>query len=204
MSKRILIFSDIHGDLKALERLMAIEADLYIAAGDLSNFARGLDKIGPVLAPKGQQMLVMPGNHESESDVVKFTDTWGLRNFHRRVIEFAGYQIAGLGYSNITPFKTPGEYTETQIAEHLSPWSGLNPLVLVCHCPPKDTLLDRAGPGKHFGSPAVRAFIDANQPEYFFCGHIHEAEGVETIIGEKTRGRNVGKRGYLLTVPATA
>jgi uncharacterized protein len=35
------------------------------------------------------------------------------------------------------------------------------------------------------------------QLDYFFCGHIHEAEGRETRIG-KTKAWNVGKRGYLL------
>ena len=37
---KILIFSDIHGDLRALERVVAQPADIYIAAGDLSNFAQ--------------------------------------------------------------------------------------------------------------------------------------------------------------------
>jgi Icc-related predicted phosphoesterase len=194
---RILIFSDLHGDLKALERLMAIEADLYIAAGDLTNFAKGFDKIGPLLQPKAERMYVMPGNHESAADIAGFTAQYGLQEFHSRVLHVAGVHIAGLGYSNITPFNTPGEYTEEQFAEHLNPWRELHPVVLICHCPPKDTPLDRAGEGKHFGSPTIRKFIDDVQPDLFFCGHIHEAEGVETTIG-RTKGRNVGKRGYLL------
>ncbi len=35
---KLLIFSDIHGDKAALEKLMATEADYYFAAGDLANF----------------------------------------------------------------------------------------------------------------------------------------------------------------------
>ena len=42
-SMKLLIFSDIHCDLKALERLMATEADYYFAAGDLVNWGRGLE-----------------------------------------------------------------------------------------------------------------------------------------------------------------
>jgi Icc-related predicted phosphoesterase len=45
----------------------------------------------------------------------------------------------------------------------------------------------------------VREFIEREQPRYFFCGHIHEAEGVEERLGA-TVGRNVGKRGYLLEI----
>ena len=45
---------------------------------------------------------------------------------------------------------------------------------------------------------AVAAFIEARQPRYFFCGHIHEAEGVVAQLGAATTGVNVGKAGYLL------
>ena len=51
--------------------------------------------------------------------------------------------------------------------------------------------------GLHAGSRAVREFIEKYQPAYFFCGHIHEAEGVTIQMGA-TRAQNVGKRGYLL------
>ena len=69
--------------------------------------------------------------------------------------------------------------------------------ILVCHCPPKDTALDRAAPGRHFGSTAVKEFIAAHQPVRFFCGHIHEAWGASEKMGA-TLGFNVGKKGYLL------
>ena len=52
-------------------------------------------------------------------------------------------------------------------------------------------------PGLHAGSTAVRDFIEKYQPEHFFCGHIHEAEGAAIRMG-KTRARNVGKAGFLL------
>jgi Icc-related predicted phosphoesterase len=49
----------------------------------------------------------------------------------------------------------------------------------------------------HAGSRAVREFIEKQQPGYFFCGHIHEAEGATENIG-KTHAFNVGQRGFLL------
>ena len=92
-------------------------------------------------------------------------------------MQIAGYHVAGLGYSNPTPFDTPGEYSEQELKERLDRFSGLDPLVLICHTPPKGTALDRAGEGKHFGSDAIREFIEREQPRYFYCGHIHEAAG---------------------------
>jgi Icc-related predicted phosphoesterase len=194
---KLLIFSDIHGDAKALERLVATPADAYFACGDLATFSRGLDRMGPILKQANGPVYVMPGNHESETQIAAFSKQCGFEFFHNRVIELAGRHVAGLGYSSITPFNTPGEYTEPEFAERLAPWAGLKPLVLICHCPPLNTPLDRAGEGRHFGSPAIGRFIEEHQPEWFFCGHIHEAEGVSAMLGA-TEGRNVGKRGYLL------
>jgi len=45
----------------------------------------------------------------------------------------------------------------------------------------------------------VADFLRQHQPERFFCGHVHEAEGVAIELG-RTRAVNVGKRGYLLTL----
>jgi integral membrane sensor domain MASE1 len=43
----------------------------------------------------------------------------------------------------------------------------------------------------------IRDFVQRYQPAHFFCGHIHEAEGVSIEIGP-TRAHNVGKKAYLL------
>ena len=53
---KILIFSDIHGDLRALERIVAQPADMYIAAGDLATFAKGLERCGEILKPLGERL----------------------------------------------------------------------------------------------------------------------------------------------------
>ena len=196
---KLLVFSDIHADHAALARLMEIDADLYFAAGDLVNWGRGLERVGPILARRAERMYVFPGNHESESDIARLCSNFGLHDFHGQALDVSGRHIAGLGYSNPTPFDTPGEYSEAELAERLSKFARLKPLILICHCPPKDTPLDRVGNGTHAGSTAVREFIDKYQPDLFFCGHIHEAAGVETELG-KTRCRNVGKKGYLLEI----
>lgn len=194
---RFLIFSDIHADHAALKKLMDIEADFYFAAGDLVNWGRGLERVGPILAQRADRMYVFPGNHESETDIAQLCAKFGLHNFHGCSLEAAGYHIAGLGYSSPTPFDTPGEYSEPELSERLSKFAGLSPLILICHCPPKDTPLDCVRGNIHAGSTAVREFIEKHQPDYFYCGHVHEAAGVEVKLGE-TRCRNVGKQGYLL------
>jgi Icc-related predicted phosphoesterase len=196
-TSKLLIFSDIHNDWKTLERILSVEADYYISAGDQVTWGKGLDRAGQILKTRGEKVWVLPGNHESAAQIATLCDQYGLNNFHQRHFTVGTHCIAGLGYSSPTPFDTPGEYSETQIAGHLAPFAPLHPLVLVCHAPPYGTALDRVRPGLHAGSTAVGDFIQRCQPAHFFCGHIHEAEGVSIEIGQ-TRAHNVGKKAYLL------
>ena len=194
---RLLIFSDIHNDWVTLERILAVEADFYISAGDQVSWGRGLDRCGQILKTRGDKVWVLPGNHESASQIAAFCDQYGLNNFHQRQFTVGAWHVAGLGYSSPTPFDTPGEYTELQLASLLAPLAKLHPLVLVCHAPPYGTALDEVRSGMHAGSTAVRDFIQRCQPAHFFCGHIHEAEGVSIEMGQ-TSAHNVGKKAYLL------
>lgn len=194
---KLLIFSDIHSDAKALDRLMAIEADYYFCAGDLVNFSRGLDAMGEILRKRGERVYVIPGNHETDLQVEDLCGRFGLRNFHGGVVEIDGFQVAGLGYSNRTPFDTPGEYSEEELAERLHRFDGLKPMIAICHVPPYGTMLDRITNLRHAGSKSMRDFLRREQPRYFFCGHIHEAAGVHSTLG-RTEAWNVGKRGHLL------
>jgi uncharacterized protein len=194
---KLLIFSDIHNDWATLEKLLAIDADYYIAAGDQVTWGKGIDRCGQILESRGDKVYVLPGNHESVDQIAGMCARHGFHNFHERHFQVGGWHVAGLGYSSPTPFQTPGEYSEPQIAERLERFAALDPLVLVCHAPPEGTALDRIRGGVHGGSRAIREFLVKYQPARFFCGHIHEAEGVEIHIG-RTLARNVGKRGYLL------
>lgn len=197
---RVLIFSDLHGDRRALERLLAQPADLYIAAGDLSTFGRGLERMGELLAPLGERVWVLPGNHETDQQNREFCGRYGLVDFHRQARPLGRTHWAGLGYSNPTPFDTPGEFSEEEIAEALAAFDGLAPPVyLVVHFPPWGTALDEVASGRHAGSRSLRAWVERKQPAYLFCGHIHEGAGKSEGIGS-TRCLNVGKAGYLVEV----
>jgi Icc-related predicted phosphoesterase len=200
---KVLIFSDIHGDTRALEKLIAQPADIYIAAGDLSTFGKDLDRCGEIMKPLGEKVWVLPGNHESHDDTRAFCQRFGFFDFHRQIralkSELGTTQWAGLGYSNITPFNTPGEYSEEEIAKALAPFDNLKPLYLVVHFPPQGTRLDEFAAGKHAGSPTLREWVDRVQPLCLFCGHIHECAGRGDRLGA-TKALNVGKKGYTVEV----
>src|ERR1700730_11698226 len=204
---RLLIFSDLHNDARALEKLMDIEADYYFAAGDLVSWARGLarglEKMAEPMKRHADRVYVLPGNHESERNIADFCERHGFVNFHGGTLDIGRIHIAGLGYSTPTPFDTPGEYSEEEMTARLArlgdKFAEGKPSVLICHAPPLDTDLDRIREGLHAGSRAAREFIEKHQPAYFFCGHIHEAEGTVIQMGA-TRAVNVGKQGYLLEI----
>jgi Icc-related predicted phosphoesterase len=196
---KLLLFSDIHNDWKTLERILTVEADCYISAGDQVSWAKGLDRCGEILKTRGDKVWVLPGNHETAAQITEFCAKYGLNDFHGRHFAVGQWTVAGLGYSSPTPFDTPGEYSEAELAQRLEPFASIEHLVLVCHAPPKETALDQVKPGLHAGSTAVREFIESRQPEYFFCGHIHEAEGKEIRMG-RTLARNLGKQAYVLSL----
>ena len=82
---KVLIFSDIHGDLRALERIVSQPADVYIDAGDLATFSRGLERCAEVLKPLGERLWVLPGNHETHDATRAFCEKFGFLDFHRQI-----------------------------------------------------------------------------------------------------------------------
>jgi uncharacterized protein len=200
---KLLVFSDIHSDARALQKLMATEADYYFCAGDLVNWARGLDAMGEILKKRGDRVYVIPGNHESAQQITDLCSRFGLNDFHGGTLEIGGFQVIGLGYSNPTPFGTPGECSEEDLAGQLHRFDGLKPMIAICHVPPHGTMLDRITNLRHAGSKSMREFLQREQPRFFFCGHIHEAAGAQEKLGE-TSAMNVGKKGYLLDLEKQA
>ena len=83
---------------------MAVDADAYFAAGDLVSWARGLDKMGEGMTGRRDRVYVLPGNHESASDIAEFCERFGFVDFHGATAEIGGVRFAGLGYSTVTPF----------------------------------------------------------------------------------------------------
>jgi uncharacterized protein len=200
---KVLIFSDVHSDARALEHLMAVDADYYFCAGDLVNWGRHLDAMGEILKKRGDRVYVIPGNHESAGQIADLCGRFGLHDFHGGRMRVGDFWAIGLGYSNPTPFDTPGEYSEQELEEKLHAFDGLKPMIAICHAPPHGTMLDRIRNLQHAGSRAVREFLQREQPRFFFCGHIHEAAGASEKLGQ-TSAMNVGKKGYVLDLEKQA
>ncbi|WP_320006735.1 metallophosphoesterase family protein [Maridesulfovibrio sp.] len=187
--KQWIAFGDIHQNLRFVDIIPEI-ADVFgiIVTGDLTNHSPegAVEKVWNAIHSKNSNILAQQGNMD-RGNVTEFLKSKGA-NLHRESRELdTGIKVMGVGCSIPTPFGTPGEITEEEMARYLdethSELGEYEQLLLVVHDAPFNTKLDAIANGVHVGSKAVRDFIEKHQPEIVLCGHIHEAQG-EDVIGE--------------------
>lgn len=178
---------DIHGNGAAAARIPEIAtADAVLVTGDITNLG-GPDKVGKVLDQLrglNPNVYAQIGNMD-QPQVSGWLTTLGI-NLHRTVLELApGLKFLGIGFSAITPFRTPSEVPDTMLGEWLEETARnigeYTALVLVSHTPPLNTATDRLASGVHVGSRAVREFIERMQPQVCLTGHIHESRDTDTL-----------------------
>lgn len=184
---------DIHESTERLASIPGVrEAAGLIITGDMTNRG-GPEQAGRVLAVAqavNPVVLAQVGNMDLPQ-VDAHLSALGL-NMHRQARWLApGLALMGVGFSSPTPFGTPCEAGEDELAAWLAEarrqalsLPGAAPgdaLLAVIHTPPKNTRLDCLPGGMCVGSTAVREFIMAAQPDVCVCGHIHEAVGEERL-----------------------
>jgi len=153
------------------------------------------------LGPLGLKCYLMPGNDDivgidgilAESNVVMNPDG--------QVIEIdAHHEMAGLAFSNMTPWKCPRDIAEEELARKIdvlvSHVKDVRSSIFCFHVPPYNTNLDLAPEldkdlkivhkGGQIcmipvGSTSVRAAIERYQPILGLHGHVHESRGFERI-----------------------
>ncbi len=181
---RMIGISDIHGDLAAVRRFVSdssTDADLIAISGDLTDRG-GIDDAREVLEMVGRRwddIVFIPGNMDLPV-LAEASKIGKAFNIHGRVLEHSGVMIAGFGGGNKSPFHTPFELSESEIAERLSLLHGSID-VLVTHVPPYGTRCDRAMKIRHVGSRSIRMFIEKRRPKLCLCGHIHESKCIDRL-----------------------
>lgn len=163
-------------------------------------------------------VMVMPGNDDDLAidDVIKKYRDAGVLWPLDGPVEVAGFQVASLAHVNPTPWNTPREGSEEELAklidEQVSQLDDPHRSIFNFHAPPYGTALDLApklkpdltpvmGPGGvetiHVGSQAVTGAIRKYRPLIGLHGHIHESaahdriEGVPVVNPGSEYGENV-------------
>lgn len=180
--------SDFHGSLetskRTVEKVRNINADIVLICGDITHFG-SVKEAEEILAPLitlNKPVLYVPGN----CDPAQLAENQinGAINVHGRCHTIKAVSFIGIGGAPASPFYSWFELSETQIKNTLDQAADLCSSLLVAvisHAPPKDTAVDLAFSKVHAGSTGLRAFIEERKPSVVFCGHIHEARGVDRI-----------------------
>lgn len=203
---KILAFVDVHGEIGKIKELAETakkeDVSALICAGDLTFFGSNLDNLVKRL-DIGLPLIIIPGNHELPNDIKNAAKKFKfVKNLHNSVFELDGCMFIGLGGSKITPFSTPFELDDMEIAKSLGKFDRFaekrKKVVLLVHEPPLNTILDRID-GMHVGSKAIREFIGKHEPNFCICGHFHENAGKEEKLS-RTTIFNPGAEGKIIEI----
>jgi uncharacterized protein len=186
---RLLVVSDFHGSIEAAHKTAAkakkTEADAIIVCGDITHFGsvENAEKILAPLTALGLPVLFVAGNCDPSQ--LAEAQIKGAVNLHEQCHELGMVSFLGLGASPASRFYSWFEMSETKILNTLMQTADRcsegRSLVVVSHTPPKGTKVDRAFSAIHAGSISLRTFIEKRKPNIVFCGHIHEAKGIDHI-----------------------
>jgi Icc-related predicted phosphoesterase len=186
---RAFILSDFHGYrkafLKAATTVKRVEADIIVVCGDITNFGN-VNQAKSLFMPLislNLPLLYVPGNCDLSSF---FKDTIeNATNVHASCVKIQDYSFIGVGGAPSSYLKTPLEFPDTWLMNSLNEGFTLCPstekLIILSHTPPFNTQIDLAYMNKHIGSQSVRLFIEQKKPLAVFCGHVHEAPGIDYI-----------------------
>ena len=198
---RILACSDIHGDQRLAEKLAqkaeAENVDLVVLCGDLSNDGTDTDNIIGAFVKRNKKVIFVPGNHESIATADFLAELYGAHNIHGYSIKHKDIGFFGCGGANIGPILKLEEEEIFQVLKKA--YSGMGTVrkkIMVSHVHPKDSKMERFS---NFvtGSHGIKKAIEYFQPDILLCGHVHEAEGLEEMMGN-TKVINVARNGKII------
>ncbi len=194
---KLLAFVDNHGDLSSLRKIKkkAKQAELLICAGDISLFEQDLDFLLYELNKIGKPLLIIPGNHETETNLKNICALFeNVYYIHKKLHKFKDYLIIGYGTGGFS--LTEPEFNKFMAKNKAKLKS--KKIILVIHAPPYHTNLDKLN-SDYYGNKTFRDFVEKKKPKLVICGHFHENSGKSQKIG-KTLVINPGPDGKILEV----
>ncbi|MBW2978845.1 metallophosphoesterase [Candidatus Woesearchaeota archaeon] len=200
---KILAAGDLHGDTRVAKKLSEKaekeKVDYVILCGDITQAEQSTEGlIGPFIA-KGKKVILIPGNHETLATADFLAELYGAKNLH-------GYSITtkdkigifGCGGANIGLSQLSEDEIFEKLKQGFENIKGLRKKIMVTHVHPAESKMEKFTqffPGSKGVTKAIKQF----KPNLLLCSHVHEAEGIEEMIGN-TKVLNVGKKGKIIEV----
>jgi uncharacterized protein len=199
---KILAAGDIHGDTSQANRLAEQaereNVDLVVLCGDLTYAEQSTEGIIGPFVKKNKKVILIPGNHETVATADFLAELYGATNLHGYSIKYKDVGLFGCGGANIGQFQLGEDEIFELIKKGYDKIKDARTKILVTHVHPTGSLMEKFT--QFFpGSEGVRKAIDTFKPDFLFCSHVHEAEGIEEKIGN-TKVTNVGKRGKIFEI----
>ena len=199
---KILAAGDIHGDTsqakKLAEQAENENIDLVILCGDLTYAETSTEGIIGPFVKKHKKVILIPGNHETVATADFLAELYGATNLHGYSIKYKDVGFFGCGGANIGLFQLGEDEIFELIKKGYERIKDAKKKILVTHVHPSGSLMEKFS-NIFPGSEGVKKAIDVFKPDFLLCSHVHEAEGIEEMIG-KTKVINVGKKGKVLEV----
>ena len=180
------------------ERAEKEKVDLVILCGDLTLFDSSTDNIMKPFVQKHQKVLLVPGNHESVATADFLAEFYGQKNIHGYSVKYKDVGIFGAGGANIGIEQLSEKELYDLLKKGFDKIKYLEKKIMVTHVHPSKTKMEKFT--KIFpGSKGVKKAIDELKPDILLCSHVHEAEGLEEMVGN-TRVINVGREGKIINL----
>ena len=197
---RILAVGDIHGDTKLVERLAQRaekeHVDMVVLCGDIAGPGEKTDNlIGPFKA-RNQNVLLVPGNHETFATADFLAEVYHVTNLHGYSFKYKNVGFFGCGGANIGLEQLKENEIFDILKNGFGKVQGSGKKIMVTHVHPSDSKMANFSSFVP-GSSGLKKAIDELQPDFLLCSHVHEAEGIEEMIGN-TKVLNVGQKGKII------
>ena len=196
---KILAFVDLHGSMSILRKIISRakkpDIGLIINAGDYTIFGDRHRHILKELNKVNKPVLVIHGNHESESKARKYCRA--LKNcifIHNKVYKKNNYVFFAWGGGGFSLTDREFEKAARKFREQFKN----RKIILITHAPPYKTRIDEIYK-EHAGNKSIKNFIIKYKPVLAVSGHLHENAGRQDKLG-KTIIINPGPRGKVLEI----
>jgi Icc-related predicted phosphoesterase len=189
---RILVVSDLHGDLKSVERAYeSYRPDLILSCGDWGDPDQVAESAVSAILER-VPIYTTFGNHDPVEVLARLRNQDGSAVLLGQgdVQHFGGVRLAAIGGIWAKSHAKPHYVTDADVADAAVRIARAGPVdILLTHACPIG-LADLTPSGRHGGQ---RCFLDAFKtiaPRLHLCGHLHVAQ--ERILKDRRKVINVG------------
>ncbi|MDP3918371.1 MAG: metallophosphoesterase [Nanoarchaeota archaeon] len=195
---KFLAAGDIHGD-KGLARKLSQQAedegvDFVVLCGDI---VEDDDNVSGIVGQFKKPVFLIPGNHESPATTNFLAEFYNAKNIQGYGYKMGDLGLVGCSSVNLGLWQMPEKDIFEMIKKGSKYVQDCKKRIFVSHVHPAQS--KSALVSGFEGSVGLRKAIDEIKPDIVLCSHVHEAEGIEEMIGN-TKVLNVGKKGKIIEI----